>query len=398
MICLNKYSGGGGAINMSYSDTMNAQGLIDKSCYELLSNIENDYLNECINEIKKSDRFSILGGGDRAIGLARCLHSQYNLTASNFLVNKQYNPPVGKMISIADDISIPIEEYERYVKNNNEIVVVLGIPKGIVSKNILDNNIKIIAFNFSTCIDGNYYLNPDYIQRYRTELDTVFDLLADRYSQECYVKFVEGKISGKNIEMRPAPWSDTPYLLEDLMSWNETEIFIDGGAFIGDFIDEIYQKMPFDIVKEFQVYSFEPDVDNFKIMYEKWKNNEHVITLNKGISSENGVLCFDTDLAENARHISDKGDLKIEVDSIDNVLGDKKATFIKMDIEGSELDGLKGAKNQIMKNKPRLAICLYHKQNDIFEIPLYIHELRIDYKFFVRPHSSMPTELVLYCI
>jgi FkbM family methyltransferase len=138
-------------------------------------------------------------------------------------------------------------------------------------------------------------------------------------------------------------------------------------------------------------------VDNFKIMHDKWKDNEHVTMLNKGISSEEGVLCFDTDLAESG-HISDNGEQKIEVDSIDHVLGDKKATFIKMDIEGSELDGLKGAKNQIMQNKPRLAICLYHKQNDIFEIPLYIHELRNDYKFYVRPHSSMPTELVLYCI
>jgi FkbM family methyltransferase len=222
-------------------------------------------------------------------------------------------------------------------------------------------------------------------------------LLADRYSQECFVKCIASRISGENIDIKPAPWGDPPYLLEDLMIWNETELFIDGGAYVGDFIDEIYSKMPADIVKELRIYSFEPEMSNFKIMYEKWKDDEHVIMLNKGISAEAGTMYFETDLAENG-HVSENGDIKLEVDSIDNVLGSKKATFIKFDIEGSELDGLKGAKNQIIDNKPRLAICLYHKQDDLFEIPLYIYKLRSDYKFYVRPHSSMPTELVLYCI
>jgi hypothetical protein len=195
----------------------------------LLVDLSTDYLEECVKAIRKADRFSILGGGDRAIILARYLHDKYNLTASNLLVNRQYNPAVGKMIAIANDVSIPIEEYESYVENNDDVVVVLGIPKEIVSEEILNSNIKVIAFNFSLCIDGNYYLNPDYIQQHQTELDDVFALLSDRYSQECYVKCIESRITGKNIEMQPAPWSDPPYLLEDLMSWNETEIFIDGG-------------------------------------------------------------------------------------------------------------------------------------------------------------------------
>jgi FkbM family methyltransferase len=381
-----------------YSEQYNKMGILDASIYDLIGHTNNDYLLKCIYELKKCDRFSVFGGGDRSITLARYLNNKYGLTAVNFLINKIYNPQVGRMVSIDTDISIPIEEYESYVESNEDVVIVLGIPRAIVPQSILNNEkLKIIAFNFSTCVDENNFLSPQYVDIHHVELEQVIRLLADRYSQECFVKCIASRISGENIDIKPAPWGDPPYLLEDLMIWNETELFIDGGAYVGDFIDEIYSKMPADIVKELRIYSFEPEMSNFKIMYEKWKDDEHVIMLNKGISAEAGTMYFETDLAENG-HVSENGDIKLEVDSIDNVLGSKKATFIKFDIEGSELDGLKGAKNQIIDNKPRLAICLYHKQDDLFEIPLYIYKLRSDYKFYVRPHSSMPTELVLYCI
>lgn len=58
--------------------------------------------------------------------------------------------------------------------------------------------------------------------------------------------------------------------------------------------------------------------------------------------------------------------------------------FIKMDIEGSELDALKGAKNILIKKRPKLAICLYHKNQDMWEIPLYLKEIVPDYNFYCK--------------
>jgi FkbM family methyltransferase len=330
--------------------------------------------------------------------MARLLYKKFGLTPENFLVNRRYNPKVGKLIDISDGISIPIMECESYIEKNPNTVMVLGVPQKLVPHEMMKNTaLNIISFSFSVCLDGNNYLTTEYLKENGREIDETFSMLSDRYSQECYIKCLESRITGHSIEMEPAPWGDPPYLLDDLMEWHENEVFIDGGAFVGDFIDEVYGKMPSEAVKSFQIYSFETEAENYRVMFEKLKEDSHVKMFNKGISSHTGVLYFKNDLAENGS-ISDEGDVKIEVDSIDNVLGAQKATFIKMDIEGSELDGLKGARKQIVENKPRLAVCLYHKQNDMFEIPLYIKSLRDDYKFYVRPHSSMPTELVLYAI
>ena len=67
-----------------------------------------------------------------------------------------------------------------------------------------------------------------------------------------------------------------------------------------------------------------------------------------------------------------------------------------MDIEGSELEALKGSSAIIQKDKPKLAICVYHKANDLFAIPEFIKSLRSDYKFYLRNHQMIPEDTVLY--
>ena len=77
---------------------------------------------------------------------------------------------------------------------------------------------------------------------------------------------------------------------------------------------------------------------------------------------------------------------------------EEKVTLIKMDIEGAELQSLKGAKRIIQHDKPKLAICIYHKPEDMVEIPLYIKELVPEYKLYIRHHSSNVSDTVLYAV
>ena len=70
-----------------------------------------------------------------------------------------------------------------------------------------------------------------------------------------------------------------------------------------------------------------------------------------------------------------------------------------MDIEGAELPSLKGAENTIRHYKPKLAISVYHKYDDLFTIPKYIKSLNNEYKFYLRAHyKPYFNDLVLYAI
>ena len=84
--------------------------------------------------------------------------------------------------------------------------------------------------------------------------------------------------------------------------------------------------------------------------------------------------------------------------AIDDCTSCADVTFIKMDIEGAELDALMGAERTIRSNKPKLAICIYHKPEDVIKIPMYIESLRSDYKFFIRKYTPHHGEIVLYAV
>ncbi len=72
--------------------------------------------------------------------------------------------------------------------------------------------------------------------------------------------------------------------------------------------------------------------------------------------------------------------------------------MIKMDIEGAELEALKGAKKTIQRDKPKLAICIYHKTEDLWEIPLYIKELVSEYCLYIRHQTFGTGDTVLYAV
>ncbi|MDA0067582.1 FkbM family methyltransferase [Brachyspira hyodysenteriae] len=88
---------------------------------------------------------------------------------------------------------------------------------------------------------------------------------------------------------------------------------------------------------------------------------------------------------------------QIIINTIDNYLNGEPITFLKADVEGEELNMLKGASETIKKYKPKMAISVYHKPNDLITIPQYIKKIVPEYRLALRHHSITFTETVLYC-
>lgn len=116
-----------------------------------------------------------------------------------------------------------------------------------------------------------------------------------------------------------------------------------------------------------------------------------------GLWSEKSTLHF-AERGSGSSCITEKETgVSIDTVSLDQCVSDK-VTFIKMDIEGAELEALKGNRKIIQRYRPKLAICIYHKKEDLIDIPMYIKELVPDYKLYVRHYSHGITETVLYAV
>ena len=125
-----------------------------------------------------------------------------------------------------------------------------------------------------------------------------------------------------------------------------------------------------------------------------------VISVNKGISNVNGIVAFlENEELRGSSAIDKSGNTEIEVVRLDDFIpSDEKITFIKMDIEGAEIDALNGCKNILQKYKPKLAICIYHKPDDLWEIPLLIKRLVPEYQIYIRHYSNYLWETVCYAV
>jgi len=176
------------------------------------------------------------------------------------------------------------------------------------------------------------------------------------------------------------------YFAPDLITFGDDEVFLDCGAYDGDTIASFRKR------SNGQVIAVEPDPDNFEKLKENYPD---VIAYKCAVGARHEQLTFK---AGDGPVSCFGGDSVVECVTIDELLDGHRVTFIKMDIEGAELDALIGARETIINQLPVLAICLYHKPDDIWEIPKYIRSLSDQYNLYLRRYAEGCWEEVCYAI
>jgi FkbM family methyltransferase len=189
---------------------------------------------------------------------------------------------------------------------------------------------------------------------------------------------------------------ENQYFDESIISFQESEVFVDAGSFDFGNSMQLLKKAGSKVEK---IYAFEPDSENFRKIETivKTMGLENVTLVNAGLWSEKTTLNFKANMGAGCM-FDENGDAGVATESLDGMNIPEKITFIKMDIEGAELEALKGAQNIIRKDKPKLAICVYHKPEDIINIPVYVKKLVPDYKLYMRHYSDADLETVLYAV
>ena len=303
-------------------------------------------------------------------------------------------------------------DYEDELKNGAALVVAIGTidvykyVKEYINKYKFDTSNIFVANPYSSL--RFFMVNDEFSSEERNKDENKISLVRDMFSDDESIKILELLCSSKPYESAEDEYElikyddirDFYFYSEDY--WltypfnnnicNEGTV-IDCGAYIGDSVEDVCEAIP---EKEIYYYAFEPLHENVELMDKNARFKElckEFITFEYGVGEKDEILRFgvnDSNL-DGGRFISeDKSEdfsdvLSLDIRSLDGLdLEVKGQLYIKMDIEGSELAALKGAKHLIEQKRPYLAICLYHRKNDYIEIPLYLKNSLNNYDFYLR--------------
>lgn len=236
-------------------------------------------------------------------------------------------------------------------------------------------------------------ISKDVIELHKKDMENVYHSLTDYKSKLIYRTMAESRFTKDIASLSCTADKEQYFPVEELWNMGNDEVFVDAGAFDGDTIEQF---LKFTHGAYRRIYAFEPDKTNCQKLKENNGGRERIEIFNAGLYDESKKLYFSANKGGSSK-IQEDGTEEIQVYCFDELeLPDKRVTFVKMDIEGSELKALEGMKKTIMEHKPKLAICIYHKYEDLWEIPLYIKQLVPEYKLYIRNYTTYLDEIVLY--
>lgn len=192
--------------------------------------------------------------------------------------------------------------------------------------------------------------------------------------------------------------SEEFYFIDEVMgALPESITIVDGGCYIGD----LYRQLDMLNINIKKWYCFELD----KVNWEKIQNDfEHLpvrsrmVVENKGLSNITGELYEERD-GICSHIVGYETPYKIELVSMDDYFQKKeKIDYIKLDIEGAEWEALHGGIKMIKRDRPVMAVCIYHKLYDYVRIAEYLSKELTNYRFMIRQHQWTLGKTILYCI
>ncbi|MGB6329964.1 MAG: FkbM family methyltransferase [Halarcobacter sp.] len=306
------------------------------------------------------------------------------------LISKEdfYKSPKDTMVFINTDMypSIPRILYNLGFM---DIYTIRNLLKNILPIDILEKQ-KFDEYELNK-------LNYSFTTPEIANIMTLYNLLEDKKSKDVFLSILKFKLTEDyyyTISVKDE--AKLQYIDNEVIHFSDDEVFLDCGGFIGDTI-ESFLKVTNGRFKH--IYSYEPEENNFNRLnayVSTLSQKDKITTINAGVYYKNKTFYLSgyssaTTCTENVT------DRKAEVVSLDESIK-HIPTFIKMDIESFEIQALLGASNSIMKHKPKLAIAVYHKFDDLWNIPLLLKQWVPEYKLIMRHYDSTQEETIIYAI
>jgi len=292
-----------------------------------------------------------------------------------------------------DILGIPIYSPNKLCEEDKDKLAVL-----ITSGNITDIGIQLLSmglsflttqmFNVGSFFQPPYNAKEYLLERYSVisrDMDKInmsYSVLADEHSKQVMEQIIEKYKTGTSYF---GDICEGSRFFNDILAGGnqKEEVFVSGGTFNGD---EILQIIKYTNNPKTKIYVFEPDPRNYWNICDMFANTSCDIRIyDYAISDENENLRFEINnvVGGGGSRLSNNGNHTVKAIKLDDFI-DERVTFMKLNLQGSECKGLMGSKRIIREYKPKLAVCAYVNHDDIFRVPLLIHEILPEYKIYLR--------------
>ncbi|WP_347488248.1 FkbM family methyltransferase [Desulfoscipio sp. XC116] len=179
----------------------------------------------------------------------------------------------------------------------------------------------------------------------------------------------------------------------DIVKCDANEVFIDLGAYTGDTVMNYLDSY----IGYKKIYCYEIVPHIYQKLRQSLERYPNIELREKGVGDKNGMMYItDEEPSDTMHKLADAGTAEVPVVTLDEDITEP-VTFIKMDIEGGEQKAILGCKNHIQATHPKLAVSVYHNNEDIWKCARMIDEIDPGYKFYLRYSGGnyYPSECVL---
>ncbi len=295
---------------------------------------------------------------------------------------------------------MPVEPYEDILARFGEDIVIL-ISFGSTLPDVIDRMYALAARHDTVLPDvpliGGEVFTYDYYLAHKKEIADTVALLADEQSRLLFADMLLYRLTGKLIHLTRT--EEAGASLSALADTAKIRTALDGGAFKGDTAEMIRRACP----NITEIIAVEADARTVKKLTDYAETTGGVVRpVHAALWDTPDMLTYSASASRGAgADGTNKRAKTVEVpaDTVDRIAGGMSVDLIKLDVEGAEARALAGAHGVISRDKPVLAVSLYHRTEDLFALPLSISTKYDGYRFYLRRVPCVPAwDLMLYAV
>lgn len=359
-----------------------------------------DEINECLwDHLKSTDKKIVLYGmGDGAEKIKSVL--------DGIGVNVDAIMASDEFVRGHSFLGYKVKKLSEIEEEFGEVIILVCFGSSIpeVMEHIIGISKKHELYAPNVPVAGEGVFDLEFAKEHRDELKKVYDLLADAQSKKVFEDIIRYKLSGKLDYLIDA--ESDPSEKFDILNIGVEETYVDLGAYDGDTVIEFLNETSLQFKK---IYAVEPDSKSFRKMKRRlyMLGSSLIEAYNCGAWNEDTTVIFSMRKGRGSTAEPKKGEplnparfREVKMIKVDSMLRGESASYIKIDAEGAEENAIMGAKETIVNFSPKLNIALYHRNEDMYKLPLLINSINKKYKLYMRHNPYIPdwdTNLFAVC-